>query len=489
METPSDSLAAEASLASVSTFLQSDNGTSSPVSPEGRSSLSDSVGSLSSKVAVSPPHTIPEGKPLENSLDQLLSPLASPTSTMADEWPSRASSTRAIRTSRPVRVPTADGRRVSRRSQSGRTSVSPAHAFLSSWGNRDGAVNEPVAEPKQDDEGQPIPDSNYIIGRTINQGGFGVVKEAHTITSSGNTLVKAVKIVRKSIPGTDEALNERAQLELEHEMSVWRFLKHRHILNLDAVYDTDFATYCIMDLNVGGTLYDMVRKTRSAAPENGGRKALDPRLAKSYAYQLASALRYLHEDIRVCHRDIKLENCLIDMTVLNADTQGGHLRLCDFGLADFLSSDRSIDEGAPETLVSGMLSAAGRPPPTHRPTTSSVIGTLEYASPKGLSVNRKLFETAGDVWAFGVIVYALCTGDLPFKHAMPSKTVEMILQAEWDEQALLNAAAGGNEVREMVVGCLEKDIDLRMTIGDALRSAWFEDCVEPDEVDGGNIWG
>ena len=378
-----------------------------------------------------------------------------------------------------------------RRSTSGRTSVSPAHAFLSSWGNRDGVTNEPAAEPKPDDEGQAIGLNNeYIIGRTINQGGFGVVKEVHTITESGANLVRAVKIVRKSIPGADEVSNEKAQQELEHEVSIWRHLKHRHILNLQAVYDTDFATFCIMELNVGGTLFDMVRKARSSAGSNNGRKGLDPKLAKCYAYQLASALRYLHEDIRVCHRDVKLENCLIDMSCPNASTEGGILRLCDFGLTDFLSSDQNLDETATETL-GGIFSPVGTsfPPAAQHPTTSSVIGTLEYASPKGLSVNRKLFETAGDVWAFGVIVYALCTGELPFRHSMPSKTVEMILQADWDGSALLQAAAGGSEVRELVVGCFEKDIDLRLTIGDALRSAWFEGCFEPEQEDEGrDLW-
>lgn len=355
-------------------------------------------------------------------------------------------------------------------------------------------TGEPAAEPepKPDDQGQAIgPNDEYIIGRILSQGGFGVVKEAHTITEAGANLIRAVKIVRKSIPGADDVANERAQQELEHEVSVWRHLKHRHILDLLAVYDTDFATFCVMELNVGGTLFDLVRKSRASAAANDGRKGLAPNLAKSYAYQLASALRYLHEDIRVCHRDVKLENCLIDMSVPNAESEGGNLRLCDFGLADFLSGDRGIDDDATtvETL-GGLLSPAPRPAAAQHPTTSSVIGTLEYASPKGLSVNRKLYETAGDVWAFGVIVYALCTGDLPFRHSMPSRTVEMILQAEWDGQALMQAAAGGSEVRELVVGCFEKDIDERMTIGDALASGWFEGCYDEfdDGQGGGDIW-
>ena len=155
--------------------------------------------------------------------------------------------------------------------------------------------------------------------------------------------------------------------------------------------------------------------------------------------------------------------------------------MCDFGLADFLHGGETMDD------LSDRMN--GMPPPVEQanPNSSSVIGTLEYASPKGLSVTRKLFETAGDVWAFGVIVYALCTGELPFKHPMPSKTVELILSADWDGNALRHAAAGGDEVIELVKGCLEKDIDLRLTIGDALRSVWFEGCRE-DEVVADSLW-
>lgn len=475
MRTPSDLALQEVSLESVSTTLRSEHGPSSPVSPRDASSLSDSISSLNSKIAISPPQTILESEPLDQSIDQLASPYASPPNNIFADPPSRNSSTRAMRISntRPTQT-----KRSSRRSNSAKTSVSPAHAFLSSWGNRDEVPSEPVPEPKPDDEGQAIGLNNeYIIGRTINQGGFGVVKEAHTITNTGENLIRAVKIVRKTIPGADENENEKAQQELEHEVSVWRHLKHRHILDLHAVYDTEFATFCVMELNVGGTLFDMVRQARSSAADSHGGKGLETHLAKSYAHQLACALRYLHEDIRVCHRDVKLENCLVDKSGPRAQIEGGILRLCDFGLADFLSSDRSIDAASSTEILNGLLAPA-RPPAVQHPTTSSVIGTLEYASPKGLTVNRKLFETAGDVWAFGVIVYALCTGELPFRHPMPSKTVESIVRAEWDEAVLVGAEAGGSDARDLVVGCFEMDIDARYTVGDALGCDWFEGWQE-----------
>ena len=464
----------------------------SPKSPTMDSAMTDSADSILSKLTVSP-QTIPEGKPVEHSLDGLTSPalaeMASP--------PSRNSSTRSKRETGSRRIPGAErSRRSSRRSASATTSISPAQAFLSSW-NREGITAEPTAQQEfPDDEGKAfgVEDETqnlYIIGRTINRGGFGVIKEAHTIAKpGGQQLVRAVKIVRKPAvldgDGGGGAEGDRVQHELEHELSVWRHLAHRHILRLHASYETEFATFCVMDLNVGGTLFDLVRKYRASAAENDGRKGLPPRLARSYAFQLACALRYLHQDMRACHRDVKLENCLVDMSGPDAEAEGGVLRLCDFGLADFLHNDSMAEH---EQEVSPERVGRSPPPPPAAETgnprpMSSVIGTLEYASPRGLSVNRKLFETAGDVWAYGVIVYALCTGELPFRHPMPSRTVELILRADWDDTALTQAAAGSDAVIELVKGCLERDIDVRMTIGEVLRSHWFDGLREPGQEEG-----
>ena len=55
---------------------------------------------------------------------------------------------------------------------------------------------------------------------------------------------------------------------------------------------------------------------------------------------------------------------------------------------------------------------------------------------------------------------------------------------------MFNVAVGGSEVKELVQGCLERDIDLRLTIGEALRSGWFEGCREAlgEEENGGGVW-
>ncbi|KAF2156959.1 kinase-like protein [Myriangium duriaei CBS 260.36] len=373
-----------------------------------------------------------------------------------DAWPAfRSGSVRSARTmpsSRPMSL-RRETRRASKRS--GSSSFSPASAFLSKWG-RDSLQS---VAPDPDDEGQSFGLNNeYVIGRQIGYGGFSVVKEAFSMDEDGNKSKHAVKIVRKNIQEKPDSDNERCQQELEHEVGIWKYLSHEHILGLHAVFDTDFATFCVMDLNEGGSLYDLIRDQRKSDV-----KSLNAETAKSYAFQLACALRYLHQDARVVHRDVKMENCLIDRDRALLGDKPGKLRLCDFGLADFISSD------SPDLGISG-----ARPG-----NAANVVGSLEYAAPEAMKTEAAVLAPTVDIWAFGVCVYTLVTGDRPFKHSMASKLVDMISHATWDHQAVRDSPTARDHYREILTllrGCLNPDASKRWTISQVLASPWFGDC-------------
>lgn len=363
----------------------------------------------------------------------------------------------SIESKRARRQGSRQGSTTSRRSTS--SNMSPATTFLSRF-----AKEEATVEP--DGEGQEV--GEYILGKQIGFGGFSVVREAYTIEGD-ERVVRAVKVVRKQVAGKEDVENEQLQAEFEHEVGLWRCLGHRHILPLIAVHITEFATFCFTKLNTGGTLFDLVRNNRQGLSQD---------LAQRYSYQLASAVRYLHEDMHIVHRDIKLENCLIDISLNTAAKDGGNLLLCDFGLAEFATNENGRNSPDPYEA------AADRPKPRNigpSETSTSIAGSLQYASPELIMSPAGFLSSVVDVWAFGVVVYALLVGDLPFQHTFQPKVQMMILAGEWNEEALKTAKGSHgmeDHVLDIIHGCLNMHSDERWDIAKILRSGWLEGCQE-----------
>lgn len=432
----------------------------------------DQVASLTSAATASP---LEEARtPIETPTEYMLSPL--PATSSPFEFPLFSPMSRGPTRNRSFRTEISeDGslKRTSRRSsnRSGRSlsSMSPAASFLARYK----ASEAPLKEPQPDDEGQGLGYGNeYIIGKQIGYGGFSVVKEV-TSMENGKPVTDAVKIVRKQQSNKSEFENEALQSQFDHEVEMWRFLRHPYILPLIKVYTTDYATFCITKLNKGGTLFDLIRDTRRK-----NKVGLPKHLVKRYAYQLASAMRYLHNDVYVVHRDIKLENCLIDMTVPDAETKGGDVLLCDFGMADFLLRD---DREGPDPHSIGQNQNIGP-----ADTSTSVQGSLQYAAPELFNASGPvLFSPAADIWAYGIVLYALLTATLPFNEGLDSKTTMKILKGEWDQELVRTAEAlqdgDMEDALTLLKGCLQKDVEQRWTVSDILESAFLRDCAKQYE--------
>jgi serine/threonine protein kinase len=428
----------------------------------------DQVASLTSDTTASPP--LDEARtPLETPSEYALSPLALNSPLEFPGFSPRRSGPTRNRSFKSEIGEDGSLKRVSRRSsnRSGRSlsSMSPAASFLARY--KPSAA--PIKPSEPDDEGQGIGyNSEYIIGKQIGYGGFSIVKEV-TSMENGKPVVNAVKIVRKSQQEKSEFENEQIQTQFDHEVEIWRFLRHPYILPLLRVYTTDFATFCITKLNKGGTLFDLVRDTR-----RNKKAGLPEHLVKRYAYQLASAMRYLHNDVQVVHRDIKLENCLVDMTVSDAETEGGDVLLCDFGMADFVVSDQ---RDGPEPHSIGNNQNIG---PAE--TSTSVAGSLQYAAPELFNAPGPVFSPAADIWAYGVVLFALITASLPFNEGLDIKTTEKILEGRWDEETVRNAESvkegGIDDALALLRGCLELDVEKRWTVHDILDCAWLRESKQ-----------
>ncbi|KAL2820788.1 kinase-like domain-containing protein [Aspergillus granulosus] len=350
---------------------------------------------------------------------------------------------------------------------------SPASMFLSMWNT---AREEVVPNP--DDEGQMV-GTDYVLGKVIGSGGFSVVKEAFKIVKGGPPKQLAVKIVKKQVPDKSERENDAVQAEFDHEVRVWRYLSHPNVLSLDAVYETDYATFCFTKFAIGGTLFDLVRQNR---------QGLELQLAKKYTYQLACALRYLHQDARVVHRDIKLENCLLDPVELPDSTRASNLILCDFGMAEWITRD---NEDAPSNPYED---AGDRPPPRNigpSDSSTSIAGSLEYASPELLNSKDGIIDPSVDIWAFGVIVYTVIVGSRPFHDSFQPRLISNIRSGNWSRNSILGKnpeCKVRRDALELVTGCLEMDYRKRWTVRDILSSQWLREFAEKDNSPSESVW-
>ncbi|KAL9060041.1 MAG: hypothetical protein Q9162_000891 [Coniocarpon cinnabarinum] len=389
--------------------------------------------------------------------------------------PKTRSSSRKDTLERPIPV-----RRESRRS-SAKSSLakSPASSFLSQFVKAN-ATTEP------DEDGQTIGDfGEYVIGRQIGYGGFSTIKEVYSLENQ-TQVMRAVKIVRKQVNDKKEDENERLQSDFSNEVSIWRLLRHENLLPLVAVFSNPFATFCIMEMNTGGTLFDLVRSNRRRGSSTFSPRAIHAAdasmghdsmidgpgipldLARHYLRQLASALRYLHQDMHIVHRDVKLENCLVSSQSLDLSRDPSmKVRLCDFGMADFITAD-GREEPVFDTTYLGQMHQpeANGSPHIIGPSdlSTNIAGSLEYASPELIHASKPLFNPCIDIWALGILAHALFTADLPFRHSLPERVQMMIMNGLWDRRPLSEACGPGSPGYEFVERCLEMDASKRWDI-------------------------
>jgi hypothetical protein len=161
-----------------------------------------------------------------------------------------------------------------------------------------------------------------------------------------------------------------------------------------------------------------------------GRPAL-PRVLEIIG-EICEGLHYAHTK-GVVHRDIKPENILVD--------QQGHVKIADFGLAK-LASDSGVDV----TLTR----------------TQQLLGTLHYMAPEQFERPRQVDHRA-DVYAVGVLLYELLTGELPLGRFKPPSF----------------KVSAPKLVDELVLRCLEKEPELRFQSASELHGALDEVAASP----------
>ncbi|WEW54821.1 hypothetical protein PRK78_000246 [Emydomyces testavorans] len=235
---------------------------------------------------------------------------------------------------------------------------------------------------------------DYILGQTLGEGEFGKVRLGW---KRDGTVQVAIKLIRRETLGS----NPSRLPKIHREIAILRELSHPNIVRLHEMVETDRHIGIILEYASGGELFDYILNQRY----------LKDNAARRLFAQLVSGVGYLHKK-GIVHRDLKLENLLLD--------RNRNIIITDFGFANTFNPADELSEEIEYNLANREFVKRMR---LDRPDASGMrrgdlmqtsCGSPCYAAPE-LVVSDSLYTGRKvDVWSCGVILYAMLAGYLPF---------------------------------------------------------------------------
>jgi 5'-AMP-activated protein kinase catalytic alpha subunit len=256
---------------------------------------------------------------------------------------------------------------------------------------------------------------NYLIQQTLGQGTFGKVKLGIYLPTQEKV---AIKVLEK-----ERMTDKDDKIRVKREFDMLSKFNHPNVILVTEIFESVDSYYSVMEYCEGGELFNYIVE----------KKRLSENETSFFYFQIINGLEYIHS-LGIVHRDLKPENLLL--------TKEHLLKIIDFGLSNYFVDGQ-------ETLL------------------STPCGSPCYASPEMVS-GKKYNGVKIDIWATGIILFAMLCGYLPFEDKDNEVLFDKILECKIDFPEFLS-----DESKDLITKILVVDPEERIDINGIKKHSFF----------------
>ena len=277
-------------------------------------------------------------------------------------------------------------------------------------------------------EKQKVPETTlqyYQIIKLIGKGSFGRVYLG--LQKLTNRLV-AIKCLEKEFIKEDSS-----KRKIKSEIEILNLVHgHPNIIKLLEVFENSKFVFFVMEYAANNDLLQLLKE----------KKQLEEDEARIFFYQIASGVRQCHRK-GVVHRDIKLDNILID--------ENNICKICDFGVSRKMRPNELVNEQC---------------------------GTPAYLAPEIIS-DKGYKNFSVDIWSLGVLLYCMISGQMPFRADTKETLNQLILEAHFEYPIDIIPS---EDLKDLISKMIERDPDRRITIEGIFQHNWLSSIDRKDDL-------